>query len=184
MNFDKYYKILELNNNADENEIKKAYKKLAIKWHPDKNQDDKDNAEKKFKEIAEAYEILTNRDKYVNKANFNTAFNPHDLFSQLFKDMNISNMHQMHQMHPLNSNMNVTINIPGVSMQNNCVMRSSSIRVEGNKKIETIKEVVNGVTSIRTVVTELNNNTNNNHEAMLNRLNDLQNRIRIHNLNF
>jgi len=57
-----YYEVLGLAKNASEEEIKKAYRKLAIKFHPDKNPDDK-AAEEKFKEAAEAYEILSNVEK-------------------------------------------------------------------------------------------------------------------------
>ncbi len=57
-----YYEILEIQKNANADEIKKAYRKMAIKFHPDKNLGDK-AAEEKFKEAAEAYEILSNADK-------------------------------------------------------------------------------------------------------------------------
>ena len=57
-----YYDILKVNKNATAAEIKKAYRKKAIKYHPDKNPDDK-VAEEKFKKAAEAYEVLNNADK-------------------------------------------------------------------------------------------------------------------------
>lgn len=53
-----YYKILEVTQSASNGEIKKAYRKLALKWHPDKNPDNLDEANKRFKEISEAYEVL------------------------------------------------------------------------------------------------------------------------------
>lgn len=57
-----YYDILGVERNADDKTIKKAYRKIALKFHPDKNPDDK-SAEDKFKEAAEAYEILSDPDK-------------------------------------------------------------------------------------------------------------------------
>lgn len=57
-----YYEVLGVEKNASANDIKKAYRKLAIQYHPDKNPDDK-NAEEKFKEAAEAYSVLSDPDK-------------------------------------------------------------------------------------------------------------------------
>ena len=62
----KYYDILEVNPNASENELKKAYRKLALKYHPDKNtasEEQRKEPEKKFKDICEAYSTLSNADK-------------------------------------------------------------------------------------------------------------------------
>ncbi|MDP2035921.1 MAG: molecular chaperone DnaJ [Ignavibacteria bacterium] len=57
-----YYEILGVGKNATADELKKAYRKLAMQFHPDRNQGDKE-AEEKFKEAAEAYEVLSNADK-------------------------------------------------------------------------------------------------------------------------
>jgi molecular chaperone DnaJ len=57
-----YYEVLGVSKNADEQELKKAYRKMAVKYHPDKNPGDK-AAEDSFKEAAEAYEVLSNADK-------------------------------------------------------------------------------------------------------------------------
>jgi len=57
-----YYKILEVSENADILKIKKQYRKLAMKYHPDRNAGD-ERAAKKFREITEAYEVLSNEEK-------------------------------------------------------------------------------------------------------------------------
>ncbi len=58
-----YYVTLGVAKTATEEEIKKAYKKQALKWHPDRNPDNKKVAEEKFKEIGEAYEVLSDKQK-------------------------------------------------------------------------------------------------------------------------
>lgn len=80
-----YYKILEVNENASKEDIKKSYRNLAIKWHPDKNKDP--DALQKFKDISEAYQVLYDKDKrneYDNirnykqsNANYSTAYANH-----------------------------------------------------------------------------------------------------------
>ena len=90
-----YYEVLGVAKNSTDDEIKKAYRKLAIKYHPDKNPDDKD-AEEKFKEAAEAYDVLSNADKRARYDQFGHAgtqgaggfggfgggFSMEDIFSQ------------------------------------------------------------------------------------------------------
>jgi len=58
-----YYQLLGVSRNADDAEIKKGYRKMAMKWHPDKNSDNKEAAEKKFKSIAQAYDTLKDSNK-------------------------------------------------------------------------------------------------------------------------
>lgn len=62
-----YYKVLKVNRHATEEELKKAYKRLAMKWHPDRNHHqevkNKEEAEAKFKQISEAYDVLSDPKK-------------------------------------------------------------------------------------------------------------------------
>jgi len=73
MQFKDYYKILGINKNATTDDIKKAYRKLALKYHPDKNKGDKE-AEQKFKEISEAYEVLKDPDKRRKYDNLGSSY--------------------------------------------------------------------------------------------------------------
>ena len=67
-----YYDVLGVNKNASPDELKSAYRKLAVKYHPDKNPGDK-GAEEKFKEASEAYGILSDKSKKENYDNFGHA---------------------------------------------------------------------------------------------------------------
>lgn len=93
-----YYKILELNKDASMEEIKKSYRKLALKYHPDKNKDNKEFYEEKFKDISEAYQILGDSNKRYKYDNLGskielTADDIKDIFglfkkpSQVFTDV-------------------------------------------------------------------------------------------------
>lgn len=96
---EEYYKLLGVDKNATESEIKKAYRKLAVKYHPDKNPGDK-KAEEKFKEISQAYEVLSDKKKRAQYDQFGPdAFkrgggagpggyggfhDPRDMFNEIF----------------------------------------------------------------------------------------------------
>lgn len=91
-----FYEVLGVKEDATDEEIKRAYKKLAVKWHPDKNQDNKKEAEEKFKAISEAYSVLSDSQKrreYDNSKKFGEGFsgfrtgsgrNPFDIFNEFF----------------------------------------------------------------------------------------------------
>jgi DnaJ-class molecular chaperone len=86
------YFILEIDKNCTKEDIKSAYKKLALKYHPDKNRDNEIEAEKKFKEISEAYQILYDEDKrkiYDLTGNIETDFtmSPDELFDTIFENV-------------------------------------------------------------------------------------------------
>jgi DnaJ-class molecular chaperone len=150
--------VLELENNASPEEIKKAYKKMALKYHPDRqeqslSEEEKKQAEEKFKQISEAYELLMNPEKFNNgPPGFGPGFgpgfvDPSELFNHIFRDMN------MNQGNPF-SNMQgfqVNFNNPGF---NNNVMRSSSVFFVNGQRIEKVSETVNGVTHEHTIIGE------------------------------
>ena len=92
MDYKNYYKILGINKNSSQEDIKKAYRNLALKYHPDKNKHP--DASQKFKEISEAYQILSDKDKrykydhpdYTPNHLFNSfAFkDPFEIFNEMF----------------------------------------------------------------------------------------------------
>src|SRR5437773_7480929 len=70
-----YYEVLGVQKSASEEEIKKAYRKLAREFHPDRNAGDK-SAEGKFKEVQEAYDVLSDKDKRANYDRFGFTGGP------------------------------------------------------------------------------------------------------------
>jgi len=94
-----YYKVLGVEKTAPEAEIKKAYKKLAFKYHPDKNQGDA-NAEERFKEISEAYAVLSDKNKRAQydqfgSSGFHQRYSQEDIFrgvdlNDIFREMGFS----------------------------------------------------------------------------------------------
>ena len=90
----KLYDELGVSPNASETELKKAYRKLSVKWHPDKNPNNKEEATKKFQEISEAYSILSDPEKrstydqvgmdFVKNQSGGPGMDPSDIFSQFF----------------------------------------------------------------------------------------------------
>ncbi|XAR70917.1 hypothetical protein NMG60_11027959 [Bertholletia excelsa] len=98
-----YYNILKVNRNATDEDLKKSYRRLAMKWHPDKNPTNKAEAEAKFKQLSEAYEVLSDSHKRQiydqrgeeglkdmpppGSSGFSDGFNPRnaeDIFAEFF----------------------------------------------------------------------------------------------------
>ncbi|MDD3250652.1 MAG: DnaJ C-terminal domain-containing protein [Smithellaceae bacterium] len=86
-----YYQVLGVAKKATAEEIKKAYRKLAVKWHPDKNPNNKAAAEEKFKKISEAYAVLSDAEKRKNYDNFGSADQFRQQYSQedIFRDFDL-----------------------------------------------------------------------------------------------
>lgn len=85
-----YYQVLGVDKKASADEIKKAYRKLAVKWHPDKNPNDK-GAEEKFKKISEAYAVLSDAQKREQYDQFGSADRFRQQYSQedIFRDFDL-----------------------------------------------------------------------------------------------
>ncbi len=82
-----YYEVLGIDRNASKEDIRKAYRKMAMQYHPDRNPDDQ-TAETKFKEAAEAYEVLNNDDKKARYDRFGHEGVKSGFGSQGFSDIN------------------------------------------------------------------------------------------------
>ena len=91
------YGVLGINKSASSEEIKKAYRKLAMKWHPDRNSSNKEYASQKFKKISNAYNILSDKKKKKNYDDFGVTdqneseINPEDIFKEMFNKRGVNN---------------------------------------------------------------------------------------------
>lgn len=150
----KAYNILGVNESSTEDEIKKAYKKLAMKYHPDKNKEP--SASDKFKDISNAYQILLNKDKHressqkpnfhFNPNQFRREFmNPEELFQQFFNQHNSFARQNTNGIH---------INL---SRQNSIghAFTQTSIVVQNGKRIETKVTNQGGTITKTRIVREL-----------------------------
>ena len=161
-----YYKILGLEKDANNKDIKKAYHKLAVKYHPDKNNGDP-VAIKKFKEIAHAYEVLSDEKKRKEYDLFgneyrNLSIDPMEIFKNIFSDINRPPFHQG----IFNNNeMSLFDNIQGmmnmeVSGNMDSFSQSTSTIFRDGKKITRTVTIKNGVKHIDEKIENLTMNRN------------------------
>ena len=143
-----YYKILNINKTANKDEIKNAYRKLALEYHPDRNQnnDNKKELEEKFKQVSEAYEVLSDEKKrfeYDNGKNIViNHHNPFDMFSHMFNHQDLFNHHGFQ------------ININDFSNVNIGSSINTTTQIIGNKKITRIEKTEHTSNGVVTSIEE------------------------------
>ena len=138
-----YYELLEIKKDSTIDEIKRAYKKLAFKYHPDKNtdNDNKEQNELQFKKITEAYEVLSDPDKKHQYDNPQLQMNNHAMhvnINDLFRQMN-----QMQQMHSNSININLGNGNFRFSFQNNQRQRGNCPHCNGTGRRTTVIQTGN-----------------------------------------
>ena len=157
-----YYKVLEVNKQSSLEEIKKAYKKLAVKHHPDKGGD-----QETFKNLSEAYQVLSDPEKrrvydngniFDNLRGQNEFTDANELFNFVFSTHNPHGVNN-----PFSSRINISTNSLFTHMANlniggnnvNSFSKSTSVIISNGKKIETTTEIKNGVKSETKIETDL-----------------------------
>ena len=134
-----YYEILEIDKNASKDEIKNSYKKLALKYHPDRNTED---TSEKFKEISDAYQNIINKKVNIRQVN------PQDIFTHFMMQQMQTRLYQ--QMNIVREASNFSNILPS-QME----FTSSSVQIINGKRIEKITEKKGGVTRTRTIITDI-----------------------------
>ena len=145
-----YYKTLEIDKSASKEDIKNAYKKLALKYHPDKTQDvnKKSVYEEKFKQLSEAYEVLSDEQKknnYDNGQNIIIQNNPFDIFKTTFnfnpQNDNIFDMNSF-----------TNINLSNINVHSTSI--NTTTQIINNKKITKITKTIHTPNGVQTIVEE------------------------------
>ncbi len=132
-----YYDILNIDQNASKDDIKKAYKKMALKYHPDRNKDP--TATEQFKKISEAYQYLTKEEKQptpIKMPYHNPFMNHPEMFSPFHGGF---------------------FNIPVYTNQNggNISFTQTTTQIINGKKIQKIVKTINGKTHVNIITTNL-----------------------------
>ena len=147
------YAILELPPDAPIEDVKKAYKRLALKYHPDKNP----GTEEQFKRISEAYQAIIEPQEIVPPSSHNDA--SHDIFQHFFSQMH---PHPFFVYPGFNVNTGVNVNTGFnqgfVHMQPGIIHTQHSTSFQDGKRIEVIVQTENGHTITKKIITDLETN--------------------------
>ena len=135
-----YYDILEVNKNASQEIIEKAYKTLVKKYHPDLQENNlKDNYEEKIKKINEAYEILSNSEK---RKNYDLQLQNNEISKEDYYNLYNENINLKNEINYLKNNINLNNNYQTQDIKNN-VQQNQNTSYENNINQEEINQKIN-----------------------------------------